>query len=98
MALRIFSDHCIEVHGGTKGPNEGSDDFIPVVYSSFRDPLSRILDEGVRIKAVVDDDTLDCLNTMMTYYKAEYVRLRADKGLLSQLGIRQTDRRNQASR
>jgi len=81
-------EHTSDVHEGIQGPSNGENDYKPVVYKSFRDPLTRIQDEGTRIKLVYDDDEMRCLNSMVTYYRAEYVRLRAEKEIWSSLGLR----------
>ena len=43
-------EHTIEDHGGVRGPDGGVNDYVPKITGTFRDPLRRTSDEGVRIK------------------------------------------------
>ena len=72
--------HCQESHGGVKGPNGGLEDFTMKVTKTFQDPLTRILDEVVRIKDLEDNNNFMCLNTKEEYYQSQYIRITYSKG------------------
>ena len=83
-------EHTNERHGGQKGEDNGIKDYTPVLYSSFNDCLTRILDESTRIKTIYDDKDMLCLNTILSYFKPEFVRLVAERGLWDELGLRKS--------
>ena len=47
--------HTLEAHGGVIGPLQGLSDYSMTVTGTFKDPLTRILDEAVKIKDFEDD-------------------------------------------
>ena len=68
-------EHTIEEHGGARGPSNGVMDYQPFVHGAYGDNITRILEEGVRIKDRVDSWDYKCLNSKNTYYKPQYTRL-----------------------
>ena len=73
--------HCKEEHGGLI---EGETDFRMKPVEKFRDPITRILHEAVRIQQnEVDPKTLN-LNSKMEYFGPEYVRPNFSKGPVDQ--------------
>ena len=72
--------HTLEVHGGVIGPLQGLNDYSMKVTGTFKDPLTRILDEAVRIKDLEDDPKVNCLNSKGEYYQSQYIRTCYKKG------------------
>ena len=50
------------------------------VTGVFKDPLTRILDEAVRIKDLEDDPAANCLNSKGEYFQSQYIRTSYTKG------------------
>ena len=59
-------EHTIEEHGGARGPSNGVMDYQPFVHGAYGDNITRILEEGVRIKDRVDSWDYKCLNSKNT--------------------------------
>ena len=76
----MFS-HCLEAHGGALGPDMGRDDFKLEVTGNFRDPLTNILDEACRIKALEDSSKVECLNSKSEYFQPEFIRTNYTVGM-----------------
>ena len=72
--------HALEAHGGVIGPLNGLKDFSMKVTGTFKDPLTRILNEAVRIKDLEDEPSVNCLNSKGEYYKSQYIRTSYHKG------------------
>ena len=72
--------HTLEAHGGIIGPLNGLNDYSMKVTDNFKDPLSRILDEAVRIKDLEDDPSVNCLNSKGEYFQSQYIRTSYQKG------------------
>ena len=80
--------HTQQVHGGVLGDQgEGLRDYKMEVVGRFRDPLSRILDEAIRIKDaeikeknVLDEKKIVCLNSKLDYFKSQAVHTTFSKG------------------
>ena len=74
-------EHNLKVHNGVRGNHNGLTDYEPIIYGAFLEALLRTLDEGVRIKDVMDDPRVECLNSKNEYFKPQYSRL-SFRGLL----------------
>ena len=72
--------HTLEAHGGLIGSLNGLNDYSMKVTGTFKDPLSRILDEAVRIKDLEDDPSVNCLNSKGEYFQSQYIRTSYQKG------------------
>ena len=72
--------HTLESHGGVIGPHNGLNDYSMKVTGTFNDPLSRILNEAVKIKNLEDDPSIKCLNSKREYYQSQYIRTSYQKG------------------
>ena len=72
-------EHSRLHHNGERGPHSGLLDFLPSVTGVHNMPLNRTLDEGVRVKNLVDNRQLTCMNSKNEYYRTEYIRLNYDK-------------------
>ena len=72
-------EHTAERHGGIRGPDGGINDYVPKLTGTFRDPLRRTQDEGIRIKNDELDPQIDSLNRDSTYYKPEFIKFRWEK-------------------
>ena len=72
--------HTLEAHGGVLGPLSGLNDYSMKVTGVFKDPLSRILDEAVRIKDLEDDPAANCRNSKGEYFQRQYIRTSYTKG------------------
>ena len=68
-------EHTIGEHGGTRGGASGIFDFQPFIHGTYMDVLTRLLEEGVRIKDRVDNCGCNCLNSKNTYYKPQFTKL-----------------------
>ena len=68
-------DNTNTYHGGVRGDNQGLDDYQPSITGVFKEPLVRVLDEGVRTKDRMDTAGEICMNGKNEYYKAEYIRM-----------------------
>ena len=75
--------HTEEDHGWTMGPNQGAQDYLMVVTSQTRDPVARILEEGVVIEDLKASDTIHCLNSNSEFFQSEHIQVTYSKGLLS---------------
>ena len=83
--------HTREVHGGVIGDQGGLGDYKMEVVSRFSDPMSRILEEAVRIR---EAESLDlgwseangkrtiCLNGKLEYFQSQMVNTNFSKGSL----------------
>ena len=76
---KLDGEHTLEDHGGVRGPSNGETDYIPKITGTFRDPLRRTQDKGVRIKNDEIDPRIESLNRESTYYKPEYFRFAWEK-------------------
>ena len=65
--------HCQLAHNGVFGDKGGMGDFSLEHISTFKDNLTRILEEAVLIQALEEDDKVECLNSKAEYFGAEYV-------------------------
>ena len=82
-------DHNVRFHEGRVSDNM-MDDFEMIMVEQFRKPLSRILDEGLRIRNLENDDFITrdeqdykrvvCLNSRDEYFQSEYVRVGFSRG------------------
>ena len=82
--------HTQQVHGGVLGDQgEGLRDYKMEVVGRFRDPLSRILDEAIRIKdaetkeknvPVINQKKIVCLNSKLDFFKSQAVHTTFSKG------------------
>ena len=77
------------MHGGVLGEQGGLTDYKMEVVGRFRDPLSRILDEAIRIKdaemkeknlPVPDQKKVICMNSKLDYFKSQAVHTTFGKG------------------
>ena len=78
-------NHTKHIHGGVPGPNNGEDDYQMFLDGSFRDPLTRQVDEDVRMRVgVVEvarrrckdrncDINVQLMNTRNEYFKPKSV-------------------------
>ena len=67
-------EHTQEYHQGVRGPNEGAQDYSPKLEGTFRDPMSRQAEEGIRVKDDQADPEVVSLNTDNVYFKPEYLK------------------------
>ena len=72
--------HTQQAHGGVIGEERGLRDYKMEVVGRFRDPLTRILDEAVRIKDAENSEKnwsaengkkFVCLNSKLDYFKSQ---------------------------
>ena len=78
-------NHTKNIHRGVPGPNNGEDDYQMFLDGSFRDPLTRQVDEDVRMRVgVVEvarrrckdrncDINVQLMNTRNEYFKPKSV-------------------------
>ena len=72
--------HTLEEHGGVIGSGGGITDYSMECLSTFKKPLTRILEEAVRIQRQSEDPKTISLNSKMEYFGSEYVRTVFTKG------------------
>ena len=76
--------HTRDHHHGVIGHDRGSHDFTMKRLSTFKDPLTRIIEEAVEIKEQEDDRNVRSLNSRQEYFGAELVRSSFFKGPIDQ--------------
>ena len=81
-------EHSRLHHNGERGPHLGLLDFLPSVTGVHNMPLNRTLDEGVRVKNLVDNRKLTCMNSKNEYYRTEYIWLNYSKLVWQEQWIR----------
>ena len=64
----------LEHHGGVRGPSKGEEHYAPTMTGTFRDPLGRTQDGGMRIKNDEDDPEVKSLNRESMHFEPEFVR------------------------
>ena len=67
-------------HSGVMGPNGGLLDYTMEVVATGQKPLTRVIDEGIRVKDLENDTKIDCLNSKSEYYQAEFIRVSYTRG------------------
>ena len=72
--------HMMEEHEGVMGGEGGIFDFKMEALNRFRDPLTRILEEAVRIQEIDGDPRVKMMNSKMEHYGPQYVRPEFTKG------------------
>ena len=50
------------------------------ITSKAKDPLDRVLEEGVAIKDLELDPGIDCLNSRSEYFQSEFITVQYSKG------------------
>ena len=73
--------HTLNVHNGVNG---GIGDYKMEVKKSFKEPLSRVIEEAVRIQEADRNPKVECLKSRHEYFRSEYVRPAFFKGLSDQ--------------
>ena len=76
----FMSRHTEEEHDGVMGEDGGKTDYKMKVLNTFKDSLTRILEEAVRIQKQSEDPTIKSMNSKMEYFGSEYVRTVFMKG------------------
>ena len=72
--------HTQEYHQGVIGPENGIYDFTMEVSSTSCPTLARILEEGVVVKELEENEQIECLNSKGEYYQPEFIRTVYSKG------------------
>ena len=75
-----MSKHTEEEHGGVMGEDGGRTDYKMKVLNTFKESLTRILEEAVRIQKQSEDPSIKSMNSKMEYFGSEYVRTVFMKG------------------